>query len=93
MCRDIVREKFLNIYPGSHDELSDLFKLMEKFRNERNIKLKKRDEFGSQWIKSEKTVGIMLYVDLFSENLEGLIKHSDHFVDLGITLIHLMPLL
>jgi len=93
LCRDIVREKFLNIYPGSHDELSDLFKLMEKFRNERNIKLKKRDEFGSQWIKSEKTVGIMLYVDLFSENLEGLIKHSDHFVDLGITLIHLMPLL
>jgi len=89
----MIKEKYLNIYPDSNDDFNNLVSIMEKFKGERKYELKKKDKYGTEWIKSEKTVGVMLYVDLFSENLMGLIDHSDHFLDLGITLIHLMPLL
>jgi len=45
-----------------------------------------------QWYASEKMVGIVLYVDLFSHNLEGLRENIPYFEKLGVTYLHLMPL-
>jgi len=45
-----------------------------------------------QWYASEKMVGIVLYVDLFSHNLEGLRDNIPYFEKLGVTYLHLMPL-
>ncbi len=57
--------------------------------------LKKMDlerESNPLWYQSEKMVGGVLYVDLFSENLAGLYDHIGYFKKLGITYLHLMPL-
>jgi amylosucrase len=44
------------------------------------------------WYTSENVVGIVLYVDLFSNNLAGLENHISYFEKLGVTYLHLMPL-
>jgi len=43
-------------------------------------------------LTSEKMVGGVLYVDLFSDNLSKLGDHLPYFKKLGITYLHLMPL-
>jgi glycosidase len=67
--------------------------MLEKYRSERHPDLISRDVDGTNWMHSSETVGMMLYVDLFADNLKGLISKSDYFTDLGVTLIHLMPIL
>lgn len=49
-------------------------------------------EADAQWYASEKVVGIVLYVDLFSDNLAGLENHISYFEKLGVTYLHLMPI-
>ena len=44
------------------------------------------------WALSEKMVGGVLYVDLFSDNLSKLHDHIPYFKKLGLTYLHLMPL-
>ncbi len=41
---------------------------------------------------SEKMIGGVLYVDLFSDNLSKLAEHIPYFKKLGLTYLHLMPL-
>ncbi len=45
------------------------------------------------WYLSHELVSTMFYVDRFAGDLKGLEQHIDHFCDLGINLVHLMPLL
>ncbi len=44
------------------------------------------------WYQSHRMIGAMAYVDLFSENIQGLFKRIPYLKELGITYIHLMPL-
>ena len=44
------------------------------------------------WYQSEKTVGMMLYVDLFAGNLRALVEKIPYFEELGVNYVHLMPL-
>ena len=44
------------------------------------------------WFLSEKVVGIVLYVDLFSDNLMKLKDHIPYFRKLDLNYLHLMPL-
>jgi amylosucrase len=55
------------------------------------------ESIGSQngtqpWYLSQKTVGMMLYVDLFAGNLRALIEKIPYLKDLGVNYVHLMPL-
>ena len=47
---------------------------------------------GERWYLKRDAVGMMLYVDLFAENLPGLIERIPYLKELGITYVHLMPL-
>jgi amylosucrase len=49
-------------------------------------------EVDPLWFLSEDMIGIVLYVDLFSDNLAGLRNHVPYFEKLGVTYLHLMPL-
>ncbi len=63
---------------------------------ERSEELKTRDiarQNDHGWYLSEKIVGMMLYVDRFSEDLKGLLSKVDYLQELGVNLVHLMPLL
>ena len=44
------------------------------------------------WYLSGKTVGIMLYVDLFAGNLRNLAGKIPYLKELGVNYVHLMPL-
>lgn len=72
--------------------LDSLEQLISKADSERNEKLKLSDSINEEWYLSEKTVGMMLYVDLFSGDLKSLINQIAYFKSLGVNYIHLMPL-
>ena len=62
---------------------------------QRPVELKEFDEkrqADPNWFLSEKVVGIVLYVDLFSGNLSKLKDHITYFRNLDISYLHLMPL-
>ncbi|KUK72760.1 MAG: Uncharacterized protein XD91_1113 [Clostridiales bacterium 38_11] len=88
-----ITQTYYHLYPGYTNELGRLFDMLEKYKMERHPNLIRRDMAGTNWMHSSKTVGMMLYVDRFADDLKGLITKSDYFVDLGVTLLHLMPLL
>ena len=54
--------------------------------------LDEQREKDPQWFQSEKMVGGIIYVDLFSDNLGALSEHISYFKELGLTYLHLMPL-
>lgn len=88
-----IEQDYLSLYPNGKETFIKLRKMIDTYRESREPALVERDVKGVEWIHSGDTVGIMLYVDLFSGDLKSLIKKSDYFVKLGITLIHLMPIL
>jgi amylosucrase len=95
----IISDLFQLLYAGSpHKEVA--FELLMKslisnFEN-RTVFQKKRDASrvaNPNWYASEKIVGMMLYVDLFNIDFNGLKAKIPYFLDLGINTIHLMPFL
>ena len=55
-------------------------------------RLDERREAVPDWFQSQEMVGIVLYVDLFSDQLAKLKDHIPYFKKLGLTYLHLMPL-
>ncbi len=75
--------------------LSRLVELMEKASGERSSDLVAQDEKRAErpdWFLREDTLGVMLYVDLFATNFEGLLERLPYLKKRGITYVHLMPL-
>ncbi len=79
-------------FGGSWDRLGQL---MASAWAERDPELKRLDrerEAEPTWFQSQKMVGGILYVDLFSDHLANLFDHIPYFKELGLTYLHLMPL-
>ena len=75
--------------------LEQVLDMLIRYRLDRPLALQKLDkkrEEDPSWYLSEEMVGIVLYVDLFSNNLTGLQDHIPYFETLGVTYLHLMPL-
>ncbi len=80
--------------------LERLEKILASADKERSPALKKLDQSclaaqeknGQPWFLSNKTVGTMLYVDLFADNLKNLASKIKYFKEMGINYVHLMPL-
>jgi amylosucrase len=62
-------------------------------RSDDLLELDIRRENDPGWYLSERMVGGSLYVDLFAGDLEELREKIPYFEDLGLTYLHLMPLL
>ena len=91
-----LKEKYLSIYAnygGSEVTFNALFDTIIARMKKRPKELHRLDLREHDWYMSEKMVGMMLYVDLFSNDLIGLIDKVPYFKELGITYVHLMPLL
>lgn len=71
----------------------ELQAIIKDGKKERSPELKKQDQLGKDWYLSEKMVGIMLYIDKFSDNLEKFEQKIEYLTDLGITYVHFMPFL
>jgi len=91
-----LKTLYKRIY-GSDEQASqcfdDLTILMNKAKAQRKSELVQMDETHAQWVFSQDMVGMTLYIDLFAQDLRHLIEKVSYFEDLGITYVHLMPLL
>lgn len=45
------------------------------------------------WLQRPDMVGYVTYTERFASNLSGMVEHLDYLSDLGVTYLHLMPLL
>ncbi len=83
-----------NPYVTMH--LNDLLKVLKKFYDMRDNKLKESDllrEKDPGWFKHNDLTGMMMYVDAFSGNLSGLESRLDYIQECNVNYLHLMPLL
>jgi amylosucrase len=62
-------------------------------RPERLRILDRRREIDQAWFQRSRMIGYVAYADRFAGSLEGVAKHLDYLVELGVTYLHLMPLL
>jgi amylosucrase len=85
-------KNFSELYSNRFDclyQLEDLVSMM--IGESRKYNFSKEEEYKN-WFRNENPVAMMLYVDLFNGNLKGIEDKLDYFTDLGINVIHLMPL-
>ena len=57
----------------------------------KNVDLEREKDHN--WFLSQKWVGMALYTDGFAENLKGLHSKLHYFQELGVNMIHIMPIL
>ena len=71
-----------------------LITLIQQYKERSKVLLKKDAEKSKlgHWYLSNEITGMSLYVDRFSENIQGLQKKLDYFKELGVNFLHLMPI-
>ncbi|MCI8686962.1 MAG: amylosucrase [Lawsonibacter sp.] len=92
---DELRWLYMELY-GNDAMLAELCDNLHRFAEERSAALKKRDlerEADPQWYKSSDLVGMMMYIDNFAGDLNGLRKKLPYIQKTGVNLLHLMPFL
>ncbi|MFO7603613.1 MAG: amylosucrase [Gammaproteobacteria bacterium] len=89
-----------NLLYGDREDFEDqalcLVETMARQYIARSEYLKGKDldrEKNHNWFLSQKWTGMALYTDGFSANLKGLNDKLDYFDELGINMIHIMPIL
>lgn len=89
-------EQLYGQHPKGEAAFSRLIDVMIKAYEARSKSLKQIDaqrEENPAWFRSNQLTGMMLYVDRFNKDLNGLEDKLDYFEELGINYLHLMPLL
>ncbi len=91
----ILENLFKKIYCGKEAEIQffELIKRLTEAAKARPSELKKEDERKSQdWFLSNELCGMSLYVDQFCGTLADMPSKLDYLEELGVNLLHLMPL-
>lgn len=92
----IIQRLFEEIYghnPTSTHHLEILVERLKDASAKRSLSLKKRDKEKSEdWFLSNEHCGMSLYVDRFCGNLAQMPSKLDYLEELGINLLHLMPI-
>jgi amylosucrase len=79
---DAVAARLLDVARAAYDERSADLRALDRSR------LTEPD-----WFQRSDMLGYAAYADRFAGDLRGVAKHSGHLADLGVTYLHLMPLL
>ena len=83
------------VYDAS-EVLPQVVDVLASVHQDRSPALRQRDRervLRPDWFQSADSVGYVAYTDLFAGDLQGIRSHIDYLSDLGITYLHLMPLL
>jgi amylosucrase len=56
-------------------------------------RLDRRREIDPAWFQRSRMIGYVCYADRFAGSLRGVREHLDYLVELGVSYLHLMPLL
>lgn len=95
---DDIHALYTRIYghlPQAKELFGQLIQVLFQAHLDRSPALKNRDEIKEkkgQWFLSNDLTGMSLYVDRFAGNIEGLANKLPYLEDLGVNLLHLMPL-
>ncbi len=77
-------------------QMVNLVEVMARQYIKRNGDLKQSDierEQSHNWFLSQQWVGMALYVDGFADDLTGARSHLGYLQDLGVNMVHMMPIL
>ena len=92
---DELRWLYMELY-GNSDMFAELCDQMYRFATERASEFRKLDsqrEKNPEWFRKNAMLGMMLYIDNFAENLQGVKKKLDYLESCNVNYIHLMPFL
>lgn len=84
----------VKVYPTS--TFGEVVKLISSVHGARKPALRQRDlerSYRPDWFQSNDALGYVCYVDLFAGDLNKLSARIDYLKSLGVTYLHLMPLL
>ncbi|MFA5922693.1 MAG: alpha-amylase family glycosyl hydrolase [Methylococcaceae bacterium] len=90
---------FFNLYGHRDDFKPQMLRLVETMARgyiDRSAELERVDiqrEQDHNWFLSQKWVGMALYTNGFAENLDDLVDKTPYFQELGINMVHIMPIL
>lgn len=95
---DVLRP--LRLLYGERDDFEacviDFLGIVRKGRRGRSAELRALDDerlLQPDWYQRSDQMGYIAYTDRFAETLNGVTEHIDYLKQLGITYLHLMPLL
>jgi amylosucrase len=74
-------------------QLIDILAAQHRARPEALLQRDRERILEPDWFQKPATVGYACYTDLFAKNLKGITKRIPYLADLGVTYLHLMPLL
>jgi len=93
----LIKDLFFSLYPEKNhaESFKKLVSTLPMLFKKRPKSLKLQDlarlDQGN-WYQSQQVVGMQLYVDHFSKDLQGLSQKLDYFEKLGVNFLHLMPI-
>ena len=89
-----LRECYLSLY-GNEQMYQQLVENLYGFYTRRSLALKARDaeKGGTDWYKRGDMLGMMLYIDNFAGNLQGVREKIGYLEKANVNYIHLMPFL
>lgn len=73
--------------------MSQLTTVIETAKQQRQPELLAFDASQVGWYLAQDAIAYNLYVDLFGTNIKGLVKKIPYLQELGVTMLHLMPIL
>src|ERR671926_1944594 len=94
-----LRDPLVALYgddPRLEDQFAALLDAMAATARERSPELRRLDherEITPDWLQREQAVGYVCYVDRFAGTLAGVRERLSYLRELGVTYLHLMPLL
>ena len=94
-----IHSLFHHLYGQREDFVAQMVRLVEVMASryiERHSELKQLDslrEKDHNWFLSQEWVGMALYADGFARDLQGLRSHLGYLQELGVNMLHVMPIL
>lgn len=90
---------FYTLYGNRNDFQQQMLRLVETMAKSyiaRSAELERKDierELDHNWFLSQHWVGMALYTNGFADNLADLANKTSYFQELGINMVHIMPIL
>lgn len=92
---DELRWLYMELYSNG-DMFAELCSQMKEYFLNRRQQLKKLDEFREKepdWFREKNMLGMMLYIDNFAGNINGVKEKLSYLKECNVNCIHLMPFL
>lgn len=93
---DELKWLYMELYKGQDWAFDNLCTNLYHWYEDRSDELKELDkkrEADPNWYKRNDLLGMMMYVDCFADNLQGVREKLDYVKECNVNYLHLMPLL